>query len=138
MYRSRPRLTLSAKRKRGIHSPNPSERTPLVPKLELGNQGAGTDGFGECSPSEGRNLLRCLRFALSVTLLGRLGELGDTYHDNGRLPEQIKRALESSPDAQVERLPTRSEGRSACLPGRSRGRSLCGSNNTGSRNLIRP
>ena len=32
----------------GNHSSNPAERTPLVPKLELGNQGAGTDGLGEC------------------------------------------------------------------------------------------
>jgi RNA polymerase sigma factor (sigma-70 family) len=41
------------------------------------------------------------------TVLKRLGELGQTYRDNGRLPEQIKRALESSPDAQVERSLTR-------------------------------
>ena len=30
------------------HSSNPSERTTLVSKLELGNQGAGTDGLAEC------------------------------------------------------------------------------------------
>ena len=32
-----PRLTLSAKRKRGKHSSNPLERTSLVPKLQFGN-----------------------------------------------------------------------------------------------------
>lgn len=41
------------------------------------------------------------------TVLKRLGELGKTYRDNGRLPEQVKRALESAPDAQVERSLTR-------------------------------
>jgi RNA polymerase sigma-70 factor (ECF subfamily) len=41
------------------------------------------------------------------TVLKRLGEMGRTYRNNGLLPEQIKRALGSPPDPQVERSLTK-------------------------------
>jgi RNA polymerase sigma factor (sigma-70 family) len=45
-------------------------------------------------------------------VLKRLAELGKTYRDNGRLPERVKRALESAPAAHVERSLTRRVSRS--------------------------
>ena len=83
IYRSRLRLTLTQSPSEVSIRPTRQSELPWFPssslgtsqfgalngqtsvsKPELGNQGARTDGFGECLPSEGRNLLPRLRSRL--------------------------------------------------------------------------
>ncbi len=66
--------------------------------------------LGEMSGAEVARVTGLTRNAVyqaRKTVLKRLSELGETYRDNGQLSARIKEALESVPDADVERSLTK-------------------------------